>query len=58
VLVLELAGAQLPFEIPLAEAQSEIIREQRGTAVQSLTAEWFTYDAVVARTQYKSEQKS
>jgi hypothetical protein len=58
VLVIELAGAQLPFEIPLWEAQAETVREQREAATQSLTGDYFAYDAVVARTQYKAEQKS
>ena len=58
VLVIELAGVQLPFEIPLWEAQAETIREQREAATQSLTGDYFAYDAVIARTQYKAEQKS
>ena len=57
-LVIELAGAQLPFEIPLWQAQAETVQQQRLLAVQSLTTDWFAYNAVVARTQYKSEEKS
>jgi hypothetical protein len=55
VVVAELAGAQL--ELPEWFAQYEVIQSQRQQAVQRLATDWFNYDAVVSRMNYKPEEK-
>jgi hypothetical protein len=55
VVVAELAGAQL--ELPEWFAQYEVVQMQRQQAVQKLAADWFNYDAVVSRMNYKPEEK-
>lgn len=56
VAVAELAAAQL--ELPEWFAQIEIVNGQRQTNMQKLAQDWFGYDAVVSRLDYKSEEKA
>jgi hypothetical protein len=56
VIVMELDGAQLSD--PTWLAQLRATSEQQLTDIQRLAADWFDYDHVVSRTDYKAEEKS
>jgi hypothetical protein len=54
--VAELASAQL--ELPEAQVQYEVVASQRQTNMVKLAEDWFAYDAVVERLNYKAEPKA
>ena len=54
--VAELATAQLEF--PEAQVQYEVVVNQRQTNMTRLAAEYFSYDNVVGRLNYKAEPKA
>jgi hypothetical protein len=56
VVVTELAATEL--DVPEWYAQLVVSQSQRETQVESLAQHWFDYDAVVARLDYKSAEKS
>jgi hypothetical protein len=56
IVVMELAGIQL--NAPEWEAQIQVTEKQQQTRLQKLAQEWFNFDKIVARTQYKPVEKS